>query len=50
MKNIEWDRKLFDEVICIATSKQVEEKIKQALKEKNLIDKKIIIPSVLSFP
>lgn len=50
MKNIERDRKLFDEVICIAVNKQVEEKIKQELKEKNLIDKKIIITSVLSFP
>ncbi|MEK6728130.1 MAG: helicase HerA-like domain-containing protein, partial [Candidatus Omnitrophota bacterium] len=36
LQNIERDLKLFDEAICIATNKQVEEKIKEELKGRDL--------------
>ncbi|UCH11902.1 MAG: ATP-binding protein [Candidatus Omnitrophota bacterium] len=48
-QNIEKDLKAgFDGIICIAVSRQVEEKIKQDLREKNLADR-IKITSVFSF-
>jgi len=49
MKNISRDLKAFDETICIATDKEVEEEIKQCLNENSLVNDKLKITSVLNF-
>lgn len=48
-KNITRDLKTFDETVCVATNKEVEEKIQQALNENNLINDNLKITSVLNF-
>jgi len=48
--NIERDLNAgFDEVICVATDKYVEEKIREELKNRNIIDEKVKVSSVFSF-
>lgn len=49
IKNITRDLNAFDETICIATSKEVEEKIHKDLHENNLIGDRVKITSVLNF-
>ncbi len=49
IKNISRDIKAFDETICIATDKEVEEEIKKRLNENNLLNGKLKITSVLNF-
>ena len=39
----------FDEVICVATDKDVEVKIRQELKEKNITDEKVKVTNVFGF-
>jgi len=41
--------KAFDETVCVATSKEAEEKIQHTLAENNLLNNKIRITSVLTF-
>ncbi len=48
IKNIERDLKLFDNVICIATSKEAEKQIKNGLKDN--LHEKLTITSALLFP
>lgn len=47
LQNIERDSRLFDEVVCIATNKQAEEKIQEELKGRDL--KHLTITSAFSF-
>jgi predicted transcriptional regulator len=49
IRNITRDLKAFDNTVCVATSKEAEEKIRQGLAENNLINAKIKITSVLNF-
>jgi len=39
----------FDEVICVATSRSVEEKIREGLKSKNVFDGRVKVTNVLGF-
>jgi len=49
IKNISRDLKAFDETVCVAIDKEVEEKIQQGLNENNLISAKLKLTSVLNF-
>ncbi len=49
IKNISRDLKAFDETVCVAIDKEVEEKIQQGLNENNLISTKLKLTSVLNF-
>ena len=49
IKNVSRDLNAFDETVCIATSKEVEEKIRKDLYENNLIGDRVNITSVLNF-
>lgn len=39
----------FDEVICVATNKAVENKIKEELKKNTVVDKRVIVIFVLNY-
>jgi len=49
IKNVSRDLNAFDETICVAINKEVEEKIKQELTNKNLINERVKITSVSGF-
>jgi len=49
IKNITRDLKAFDEMICVAVNKEVEEKIIKELTNKNLINRRVKITSVFGF-
>jgi len=49
IKNITRDLRAFDETVCVATNKEVEEKIHLGFNENNLINAKLKITSVFNF-
>lgn len=39
----------FDEIICVATTRNVEDKIRQELKNKNITDHRVKVTSVFAY-